>query len=383
MEYRRFGRMDWKVSALGFGAMRLPVIDRKQAAIDEPLAGRMIAYAVEHGVNYFDTAYGYHEGRSEPFVGRVLKEGGYRDKVKLATKMPIWLVETAADFDRYLNEQLQKLQTDHIDCYLLHGLNQRFWPKMRDLGVGNWAEGAVADGRIGHFGFSFHDDFDTFKDIIDTYDNWDICQIQYNFMDIEYQAGTIGLKYAADKGLAVVVMEPLRGGKFTKAPPQKIKDILEKAPRKRSLPEWALQWVLDQPEVSVALSGMSAMEHVEENCGIAAQSAKNALSAEEMEIIAQLRDAYKGLSPIPCTKCEYCMPCTGGINIPYVFDLYNEAFIYGDKAMPRVRYRQQPEEKWGNQCTECGACENMCPQHIEIIEWMKKVHAFLGPKPKA
>jgi hypothetical protein len=382
MEYRRFGKLDWQASALGFGAMRLPVIDKKQAAIDEPLAKRMISHAIDHGVNYIDTAYGYHEGQSEPFVGRVLKEGGYRGKVKLATKMPIWLVQTAADFDRYLNEQLRKLETDHIDCYLLHGLNQRFWPTVRDLDVGKWAEGAVADGRIGHFGFSFHDDFDTFKSIVDAYSNWDLCQIQYNFMDIEYQAGTKGLKYAAEKGLAVVVMEPLRGGKFTKDLPPQIRDILAKAPRKRSMAEWAFQWVFDQPEVSVALSGMSAMEHVEENVGIAERSGRNPLSEDEMKIIDQLCNAYKGLSPISCTKCEYCMPCTGGINIPYVFDLYNEAFIYGDKAMPRVRYRQQPADRWGDQCTECGTCEDMCPQHIEIIEWMKKVHAFLGPKPK-
>jgi hypothetical protein len=201
-------------------------------------------------------------------------------------------------------------------------------------------------------------------------------------MDIEYQAGTKGLKYAAEKGLAVVVMEPLRGGKFTKDLPPQIRDILAKAPRKRSMAEWAFQWVFDQPEVSVALSGMSAMEHVEENVGIAERSGRNPLSEDEMKIIDQLCNAYKGLSPISCTKCEYCMPCTGGINIPYVFDLYNEAFIYGDKAMPRVRYRQQPADRWGDQCTECGTCEDMCPQHIEIIEWMKKVHAFLGPKPK-
>lgn len=382
MEYRRFGKMDWQVSALGFGAMRLPLLEKKWANIDEQLSEKMLRYAIDHGVNYIDTAYGYHEGNSELFLGRLLKEGGFRGKIKLATKMPIWLVERAADFDRYLNEQLQKLQTDHIDCYLLHGLNQRFWPKMRDLNVGEWARSAVADGRIGYFGFSFHDDFDTFEEIVDAYDNWDLCQIQYNFMDVEYQAGTKGLHYAAQKGLAVVVMEPLRGGKFTQAPPQKIVDVLARAPKKRTMPEWGLQWVLDQTEVSVALSGMSAMEHVEENVAIAERSGKNALSGEEMKIVDELREAYKGLAPIPCTKCEYCMPCPSGIDIPRVFELYNEAFIYGDKSTPRLRYRQMPEERWADNCTECGTCEEMCPQNIEVAEWLKKVHQFLGPKPK-
>ncbi|MBN1381894.1 MAG: aldo/keto reductase [Deltaproteobacteria bacterium] len=383
MEYRKFGKTDWKVSALGFGAMRLPVLEKKQANIDEPLAKRMISYAIDHGVNYIDTAYGYHEEQSELFVGRILKEGGYRNKVKLATKMPVWLVQTAADFDRYLNEQLHKLQTDHIDCYLLHGLNQRYWPKIRDLNVGKWAEGAMTDGRIGRFGFSFHDDFDTFKDIIDTYDHWDLCQIQYNFMDVEFQAGIKGLKYAAEKGLAVVIMEPLRGGRFTKDPSPQIKDILVKAPVERSMAEWAFQWLYDQPEVSVVLSGMSAMEHVEENIGIAERSATNSLSADEMKIIDELRDAYKGLAPIACTKCGYCLPCPGGVNIPRIFELYNDVFIYNEKATPRMRYRQMPAEQQADQCTECGVCETLCPQNIEIAEWLKKVRAFLGPKPKA
>jgi uncharacterized protein len=380
MEYRRFGKLDWQGSALGFGAMRLPVLDNKAANIDEPLAKRMISYAIEHGVNYLDTAYGYHEGQSELCVGRALKEGGYRDKVKLATKMPVWLVGSPGDFDRLLNEQLQKLQTDRIDCYLLHGLNQAFWPKVRNLGVTKWAEKAIADGRIHHLGFSFHDDLPAFKAIIDDYDKWNFCQIQYNFMDIEYQAGTAGLKYAADKGLAVVVMEPLRGGKFTKDLPQQMKDVLAKAPRKRSSAEWALQWVLDQPEVSLALSGMSAMEHVEENVAIAERSAENHLTADELKIIDQMRDIYQSLSPIACTKCEYCMPCPNGVNISRAFELYNEVFIYNDKRQPRMRYRSIPEEQWANQCTECGECEELCPQNIEIPEWLKKVHDFLGPR---
>lgn len=196
---------------LGFGAMRLPLTDSNQANVDEPESIRMIRYAIDHGVNYVDTAYTYHEGRSEITVGRALQDG-YRHKVKLATKMPHWLVKSFQDCNRYFNEQLERLQTDKIDFYLLHGLNKEFWPRVRDLRLLRWAEGMMAAGRIGHLGFSFHDNFEVFKEIVDAYDNWTLCQIQYNYMDSDFQAGTRGLKYASEKGLAVVIMEPVRGG---------------------------------------------------------------------------------------------------------------------------------------------------------------------------
>jgi len=380
MEYRTFGKSDWKGSVLGFGAMRLPVLDNKAANIDEPLARRMMSYAIEHGVNYVDTAYVYHEGQSELVVGRLLKDGGYRDKVKLATKMPAWLVQSPNDFDRFLNEQLRKLQTDNIDCYLLHNMNQISWPKLRDMGVCKWAEKAIADGRISHLGFSFHDDLPTFKEIVDAYDKWAFCQIQYNYMDIEYQAGTEGLKYAAERGLAVVVMEPLRGGIITKEPPQRIKELLAKAPRQRSLAELALQWVWDQPEVSIALSGMTAMQHVEENVACAERSADNTLSTDELKVIDQIRKIYKESSPIPCTKCQYCMPCPNGVNIVRCFELYNDAVMYHAPLAPRLFYSQMPEDQWADQCTECGVCQDLCPQNIKIPEWLKKLHGYLGPR---
>ena len=197
MEYRPFGKLDWKGSILGFGAMRLPIIGGKMAAIDEEQSEQMVRYAVEHGVNYVDTAFPYHEGQSELCIGRILK-GGHRDRVKLATKLPSWLIQSPADFDRYLDLQLERLQTGRIDFYLLHGLNRTYWPRVRDMGVLNWAEHAIADGRIGHLGFSFHDDFPAFKEIVDGYDCWTMCQIQYNYMDVKFQAGTAGLRYAAD-----------------------------------------------------------------------------------------------------------------------------------------------------------------------------------------
>jgi len=385
MEYKPFGRLDWKGSILGFGAMRLPVRDNKMADIDEPEVTRMVRYAIDHGVNYVDTAYPYHEGQSEPCIGRVLKDG-YREKVKLATKMPTWFIMAPADFDRYLDEQLTRLQTDTIDFYLLHGLTRNFWPHLRDLGVLRWAEGAIADGRIGHLGFSFHDDFPSFKEIVDAYDNWTLAQIQYNYMDTNYQAGTEGLRYAAAKGIAVVIMEPLRGGQLTKEPPPRnVAEVLAKAPKRRSPAEWALQWIWDQPEVSVVLSGMTAMEHVVENVACAERSAGNALSSDEIKVVDQVREIYKNLSPIPCTDCQYCMPCPNGVLIPRIFELYNETFMYDDPRVPRFRYRGPTglkEEERADKCTECGECVELCPQNIAIPEWLQKAHELLGPRKK-
>ena len=239
MNYRQFGRLDWKTSALGFGCMRLPN-EGEHENIDEAEATRMIRYAIDHGVNYIDTAYPYHGGNSEPFVGRVLQDG-YREKVRLATKLPCWKIEEREDFDTYLNEQLERLQTEHIDFYLLHALREASWHKLHDLGVLAWAEGAEADGRIGHLGFSFHDEYDVFQEIVDAYD-WTFCQIQYNYMDLETQAGTRGLKYAASKGLAVVIMEPLLGGRLVD-PPEPVQEIWSEADQSRSPADWALQWM--------------------------------------------------------------------------------------------------------------------------------------------
>jgi predicted aldo/keto reductase-like oxidoreductase len=377
MQYRTFGKLDWQPSALGFGAMRLPVIDGDSAQIDEPLATRMLHYAIDHGVNYVDSAYGYHRENSEKFLGRALQDG-YRQRVRLATKLPCWLVEAYEDFDKYLNEQRERLQTDHIDFYLLHALNDKSWPKMRDLKVLDWAEKALADGRIGHLGFSFHADYEVFQDIIDTYEGWTFCQIQYNYMDEEHQAGTRGLEYAADKGLAVVVMEPIRGGRLAISPPQEILDLWATAPRQRAPAEWALQWVWNHPEVSVVLSGMSAMEHVQENVASADRSGPGTLTQEELDLIAQVRDKYRELSPIDCTKCEYCLPCPNGVNIPRIFEIFNEAIMYNEFRSARMMYSWLEEEARADKCEECGECLELCPQGLPITEWLDKVHQLLS-----
>ncbi|MGD8904817.1 MAG: aldo/keto reductase [Anaerolineae bacterium] len=377
MQYRSFGKLDWRPSALGFGAMRLPTIDDDPARINEAEATRMLRYAIDRGVNYVDTAYPYHRENSERLVGRALQDG-YRDQVKLATKMPCWKIEEAGDFDRYLDEQLEKLQTDHIDFYLLHGLNEKRWTDMSELDVLGWAEGAIASGRIRHLGFSFHDKLETFKAIVDASDLWTFCQIQYNFMDIEYQAGTEGLKYAADRGLAVVVMEPIRGGRLTKSVPLSVQALWDTAPVQRTPAEHALQWVWNHPEVSIVLSGMSTFEQVEENVASAGRSGVGTLSEEELVLYDRLREAYEALCPVPCTDCKYCLPCPSGVNIPRVFDIYNDGVIYDNVERSQMVYNNfMSEDERASLCTQCGECLEKCPQQIEIPDWLAKAHEAL------
>lgn len=382
MRFRTFGRLSWKPSALGFGAMRLPTLGDDSSKIDEALAMRMVRTAIDAGVNYIDTAWPYHHEQSEPFVGRCLRDG-YRDRVKLATKMPVWLVERAEDFDTYLNEQLSRLQTERIDFYLLHGLNAKRWERVRDLGVLEWAERAVSGGRIGHLGFSFHDDLSAFRRIVDAYD-WTFCQIMYNFMDVGFQAGREGLRYAAGKGLAVVVMEPLRGGSLTRPAPESVAKLWAQSPIKRSQPDWALQWVWNHPEVSLLLSGMSEMAHVEENLASADRSSVGLLTADELALVDQVSAAYRALCPVPCTGCRYCLPCPEGVNIPRIFEIYNDSIMYGDPEGGRTRYNQfMNADNRADRCVACGQCEDVCPQQIKIIDWLKKVHKALFVEPPA
>lgn len=378
MKYRTFGKLDWKPSALGFGAMRLPTLDEDEANIDEAEATRMIRHAIDRGVNYVDTAYPYHRGNSEKFLGRALADG-YRERVKLATKLPCWLVETADDFDRLLNEQLERLQTDHIDFYLLHALNAASWPKMRALGVLQWAEGAIADGRIRHLGFSFHDSVELFEEIIDAYDQWTFCQIQYNYMDESFQAGTRGLEYAAAKGLAVIAMEPVRGGRLAGTPHPVIRKLWDRTPVQRTPADWALQWVWNRPEVSLLLSGMSTMEQVQQNLASAEQSEAGHLTPEELALVAQVKEAYARLSPVGCTDCKYCMPCPREVDIPRCFNVYNEAFMYGIEH-GKNDFFWIPEKQKPAACIQCGECETRCPQNLPIMELLGKADQLLAGK---
>jgi uncharacterized protein len=370
VKYRKFGQLDWKVSALGFGAMRLPTIGGDTSNIDEPHSIKMIRYAIDHGVNYVDTAYPYHSGESEKLVGKALKDG-YREKVRLATKMPTWLVEQYDDFDKYLNEQLEKLQTDHLDYYLLHGLNKSRWPKVKEIGVFDWAEKAKADGRIRYLGFSFHDDYELFEQILEDAEHFTFCQIQLNYMDTEYQAGVKGLRLAASKGLAVVIMEPIKGGKLAVTPPKEVQEVWDKAEEKRKPAEWALQWVWNQPEVSVVLSGMSDIKHVEENVEYAGRSGPGVLSEKDLSLIEEAKQAYLSLGFVGCTGCRYCMPCPQGVAIPDILGLYNEYYMSGQSDEIKEKYWEKitPETHSSN-CISCGECEEKCPQELPIRKFM-------------
>jgi predicted aldo/keto reductase-like oxidoreductase len=359
--------------------MRLPTSDGMPISehIVEDEAIEMIRYGVDRGINYIDTAYTYHDGRSEVVLGRALRDG-YREKVRIATKSPVWMVEKADDFDRFLDEQLERLQAGPIDYYLFHGLNKKRWDDIRTLGLLARAEAAVEDGRIGHIGFSFHDVYTSFQEIIDGYDGWAMCLIQYNYMDTENQAGTRGLAYAASRGMAVVVMEPLLGGNLAR-PPQDIQAIFEAHEVRRSPAEWALQWLWDQPDVAVVLSGMSDIRQLKQNIITANTSDARSLGASEHRLIALVRGRFEERAAIPCTRCGYCLPCPQGVDIPVNFGLYNDGLMYDDLLVSRFRYfRFFTETERAGACSGCGECEERCPQGIEIAGLMPGVHAVLG-----
>jgi predicted aldo/keto reductase-like oxidoreductase len=358
-----------ELSILGFGCMRLA--SKEDGSIDEERATKQVRDAIDRGVNYVDTAWPYHMGASEPFLGRALADG-YREKVKIATKLPSWLIEKREDMDYYLNAQLEKLNTDHIDYYLIHALVGDLWDNVEKLGVADFLDKAKADGRIINAGFSFHGASEDFNRIVDAYD-WDFCQIQYNYLDEKNQAGKAGLKYAASKDLGVVIMEPLRGGSLTKTVPQVVEEIWNEAPIKRTTAEWALRWVWNHPEVTVVLSGMSEEAHVEENLRIAGEAHPDSLTEEEMQIIKRVESKYRELMKVECTGCQYCMPCPAGVNIPLCFEMYNNLYLEPDPDTVKFMYAVRAggavgtgEGEFASQCVQCGQCLEKCPQHIDI-----------------
>jgi predicted aldo/keto reductase-like oxidoreductase len=371
MKYRKFGRFDWDVSVLGFGVMRLPLMDKDPANINESESIEMIRTAIDHGVNYLDLGHPYNEKQYERLirmVGQALQDG-YRQKIKVTTTLPTFSMNASPDFDQYLNEQLQWLQVDKIDFYLLGRLNRENWPKLKRLGLLNWAEQALSDGRVDNLGFSFHDHFQVLRDILDAYDKWSLCQFQYGYMDMDHDPGLSGIKYAAEKGLAVVVTEPLRWGMLTEQLPESVAKIWERAPEKRSLTEWGLHWVWNYPEVSVAVCAMSTIEQVIENITIADSAEPDSLTVRELVLINQVREAYLEMRPIPCTSCRACMPCEMGIDVPRIFELYNDAIIYGDIETARSIYCL--EKHHIDSCTECDACENACVKRIAMLDCLK------------
>jgi len=383
MLYRKMPKNGDELSILGFGCMRLPT--KEDGNIDEERATKQVRYAIDHGVNYVDTAWPYHMGESEPFLGRVLADG-YREKVKLATKLPCWMVKRREDMDKILSAQLEKLKTDHIDYYLLHNLTGETWEKIEALGVIDFIEKAKSDGRIVNAGFSFHGLGNDFKRIVDAYP-WTFCQIQYNFMDEKHQAGTEGLKYAASKGLGVIIMEPLRGGNLAKTVPPAIETIWGEATVKRTPVEWALRWVWNHPEVTVVLSGMNEEAHIDENLKIANEACPNSLTETELQLVSKVEQKYRQIMKVGCTGCQYCMPCPSGVNIPECFSIYNHLSTFGNADDANFMYvgllsgaisGGKPE--LASQCVQCGQCLEKCPQHLDIPTILESVAEELeGP----
>jgi predicted aldo/keto reductase-like oxidoreductase len=378
MLYRQLNKTGIDLSILGFGCMRLPTIDNKPAQINYPEATRMLHYAIDNGVNYVDTAYFYHSsifgqrGESEPFVGEALS-GGWRKKVNLATKMPLFNLRKKEQMDSFLEEQLERLKTDYLDFYLLHGLNGETWDRMKDLGVREFMDKKVAEGKFRFPSFSFHGKAEDFIRICDEY-NWTFAQIQYNYMDIDFQAGYKGLKYAADKGIGVVVMEPLKGGKLAQKIPQEMISVFDESLVKRSPAEWALRFVWNEAGVTSVLSGMNSMEQVQENIRIADSGIANSLDSEDKMMFDRLRNALGVRAKADCTACRYCMPCKSGVDIPYVIAALNNAALWNDPN-PWMTGYVSIKGKAGK-CTECRECEEVCPQELPVSSLMKEALAL-------
>lgn len=379
MQYNRFGKLGFDVSRFGIGCMRLPLNGdgSNLKDINEEEAIKMIRYAIDNGVNYVDTAYPYHGKMSEPLVAKALKDG-YRERVKLATKLPVWLTKTYEDFDKYLDEQLGKLETDHIDFYLLHSLDREDWRRIKELNVLGFLDKAKKSGKIRHAGFSFHDELSAFKEIIDSYD-WDMCQIQLNIIDENNQAGVEGLRYAGKKGIPVVIMEPLKGGKLGRNIPDEVKNIYDSSGIKRSPVDWAFKWLYNFPEVAVILSGVSTMEQLKDNIRIFEHAPANSMTPEELSVISKVKEYYLSRTKVGCTRCSYCMPCPAGVSIPDIFELYNNMYIYGTEEESRGAYKRLSENNKGvAKCVECRKCENICPQGLKVPERLKEAHAVLS-----
>lgn len=386
MNYRTFPKIDdCKISAIGFGLMRLPLLPNSEE-IDKEKTRELVKLAINQGINYFDTAYPYHNGNSETVFGEIVKEENLRDKIYIADKMPVWNVEKEEDFYKILDEQLKKLQTGYIDFYLLHALNKDSWEKVKKLNGLTFLEKAKAEGKIKHIGFSFHDNLETFKKIVDEYENFEFCQIQYNYIDEDTEKrpqnpGWQGLKYAGKKELGVIVMEPLRGGLLAN-PPVGVRNIFANAEVPRLPAEWAFRFVWENQEVVTALSGMNSEDQVLVNAAVASTAFPNSMPNAQIEVIKKAQAWFDSKIKVPCTGCRYCVPCPKGVSIPEIFDHYNTASMRGlleeNGKTFLTDYKKLVEENHGaNQCVNCGACAKLCPQHISIPKMLKEAHNSL------
>ncbi|MCL2055976.1 MAG: aldo/keto reductase [Oscillospiraceae bacterium] len=380
MQYRKYGKTDLTVSALGFGAMRLPRIvsdDGSAAPVDREKAYELIRYAADNGVTYFDTAFGYHAQESEAILGEAL-EGERRKKVVISTKQPFGVMTTNATIRENLENTLRKLRTDHVDIYMIHAINAGTWAdiKRRDI-IGEY-EKLRAEGLIGNIAFSMHGEVDTFKEIVGFYD-WAGCLVQHNFLDTDREVTAEGIRFAGERGCAVTIMEPLRGGGLAGAPAP-VKEIYDSTGENFSPAEWAFRYLIDFPEISSVLSGVTTIEQLKQNIEIfsKADALPGCLTAAQREMYPKVKAAYESIVTIPCTYCEYCMPCPAGVDVPNAFSLYNEGMMFGNFGQPRRSYMFAAKGQYSaDHCVKCGACEPKCPQNIAIMNHLETAHDAL------
>ena len=378
MKYRtdRYGN---PISQLGYGCMRFT---RKGSGIDYAKAEKEVMYAVKKGVNYFDTAYIYPG--SEECIGRIFAENHIRDQVYIATKLPQYMMRSRKAIDKTFAEELKRLRTDYIDYYLMHMFTDYVeWENLKKLGIEDWIKEHKADGSIHNIGFSYHGNTENFLKILDAYD-WDFCQIQYNYLDEHSQAGREGLKRAAEKGIPVIIMEPLRGGKLVNLP-SKAMTLLEESGKGWSSAELGLRWLWDQPEVTCVLSGMNSPKMIVENIRIASKAEPGQFTEEDFALVDQVKTIIREREKVPCTGCRYCMPCPKGVDIPTNFYYYNLMYLEEKKGRARFEFARnmglQKEPAFASQCIGCGKCEQHCPQHISIREKLKEADRELRPLP--
>jgi predicted aldo/keto reductase-like oxidoreductase len=377
MKYRKFGRLDWEVSALGFGLAQLPSKGKDPDDIDVESSVAMLRFAIDLGVNYLNVGWPLAVKRRER-LSRVLREAlqnGRREKIKIAATLPATKIKALYDFDRYLEDLLKWLRAESIDFLLLGGLNRESWPDLQDIDIIRRAETAMASRKIDHIGFSFHDQYQFLREILEAYDNWTLARFQYSFMDVDHHPGVSGLQLAAANGLGVVVSRPLLGGRLTKEFPESVAAIWADAQPPRPPAEWALRWVWNHPEVSTVVCDMTTPGQLKENAALADTALADSFTVPEELVISKVRDAYRALKPIPCTACRGCMPCHQGIDVPRIFEIYNDAAMYGDTATARSIYRLEKHDL--DSCNDCGTCANACGKKIPISDWLKKAHTML------
>lgn len=372
-----------EIFPLGLGAMRLPT---KGNSIDREKAKDFIFYAIDNGVNYIDTAYAYHGGESESFLGEILSSADsegvkYRDKVKLSTKSPSWMVRSREDFDAFLNEQLRRLKTDCIDYYYLHSIDLSTLERLKKLGAYEFLKKAKSEGKIKNIGFSYHGAPNEFKDVIDDF-NWDMALVQYNYVDVNAQAGIRGIKYAYENDVAIFIMEPLKGGLLAGELPQEVNDLFSNVSDKSSV-DWALSWVLNQKEITCVLSGMGSLDQIKENMSIAERVEIDSLGEDELDVLIKAQAIFDSMMKINCTGCGYCLPCPKGVNIPDCFNVYNEKYLFNKKAfgiLPHamVNYYMvvggiTNKQSSAGLCNHCGRCKRLCPQSLDIPNELDRV----------